>query len=132
MKKGTQFWISLILVLFLIPNAWAYEPEKPYVNKAAEKLGRGLVNIVFSPVEITSAIESNVAAGNPYKTALLAPMEGALKMIGRVFVGSYEAVTFFVPQDPILKPAYIKPNTQEFVEAKHDKPDGPWSGVYPK
>jgi putative exosortase-associated protein (TIGR04073 family) len=121
---------SILIVLFLIPNAWA---KDNYFKRSTEKLGRGMYNIVFSPLEITKAIESDFEEGQPYKMVFLAPMEGILKTGGRILVGTYEVATFIIPQKPILEPAYITPNIQEYTEAKHEsKTDRPWSGLYPK
>ena len=129
-KKAVRYLASiLLLVLVVAPNAWA---EGNYVNRSSEKLGRGLFNIVFSPLEIFKSIESELKEGQPFKMVTLAPVKGVLKTVERISVGSYETVTFFVPQDPILKPPYITPSVDEYLKEKHEeKKDGPWSGLYP-
>ena len=137
-KKEIRLMVSIaLLVLFLIPNAWAGPPAgeagENYFKRSGEKLGRGAFNIVFSPLEITKAMESDFEEGQPYKMFFLAPIEGVLKTGGRILVGTYEVATFIIPQKPILKPAYITPNIQEYTEAKHEsKTDRPWSGLYPR
>ena len=136
-KKEIRLMVSIaLLVLFLIPNAWAGPPAgeagENYFKRSGEKLGRGAFNIVFSPLEITKAIESEIAEGQPFKTFTLAPIEGILKMTGRIVVGAYAIATFLISQDPILKPPYITSNNQEYAEAKHEQPDGIWSGLYPR
>ena len=119
---------AFLLVLFFASHAWA---EGNYVNRSSEKLGRGVFNVVFSPIEITKAIESELKEGQPFKMVTLAPAKGILKMGERILVGSYETVTFFVPQNPILKPPYITPSVDENLKEKHEeKKDGPWSGLY--
>ena len=130
-KKEIRLMVSIaLLVLFLIPNAWAGEN---YFKRSGEKLGRGAFNIVFSPLEITKAMESDFEEGQPYKMFFLAPIEGVLKTGGRILVGTYETVTFLIPQGPILEPPYITANIQEYTEAKHEsKTDRHWSGLYPR
>ena len=129
-KKAIGYLTSiLLLVLFSASHAWA---EGNYANRSTEKLGRGVFNVVFSPIEITKAIESDLKEGQPFKMVTLAPAKGILKMGERILVGSYETVTFLVPQDPILKPPYITPSVDEYLKEKHEeKKDGPWSGLYP-
>ena len=126
----TRVLLSVFIsLLFLVPIAWA---EGNYVNQSSEKLGRGVFNIVFSPLEISKSIESDLKEGQPFKMVTLAPVKGILKMGERILVGSYETVTFLVPQDPILKPPYITPSVDEYLKEKHEeKKDGPWSGFYP-
>ena len=129
-KKVIGYLTSILLLfVFFVPHAWA---EGNYVSRSTEKLGRGLFNVVFSPIEITKTVESELKEGQPFKMATLAPAKGILKMGERILVGSYETVTFFVPQDPILKPPYITPSVDEFLKEKHEeKKDGPWAGLYP-
>lgn len=127
-KNILSIAVIFLLILFLIPTAWA---KGNYFERSTEKLGRGVFNVVFSPLEISKAVESELQEGQPFKMVTLAPVEGVLKMTGRILVGTYETATFLVPQDPILKPPYITPNIQEYTELKHEsKADGPWSGLY--
>jgi putative exosortase-associated protein (TIGR04073 family) len=117
-----------ILVFSLTPNAHA---EENYVNRSGQKLGRGVFNMVFSPLEITKSIESEFKEGQPFKMVTLAPARGVFKTVQRIAVGAYETVTFLVPQKPILNPPYITPSINEYAKEKHEKKDGPWGGIYP-
>ncbi|MBI4372475.1 MAG: exosortase system-associated protein, TIGR04073 family, partial [Candidatus Omnitrophica bacterium] len=97
-----------------------------YWGRSGQKLGRGVTNIVFSPVEIPKAIEDGIQKDETYKILLVNPVRGIFSMFGRILVGAYEVVTFWIPQKPILKPAYIAPTIREYLKEKNvDKNDGP-------
>jgi putative exosortase-associated protein (TIGR04073 family) len=117
--KRILSWLSILtFILFLAPNAQA---EGNYFERTGEKISRGLYNIVFSPFEISKAIESEVEEGQPFKTVTIAPAKGVFKMAERILVGSYETVTFLIPQDPIFKTPYITPSTEDSSKGKHDE-----------
>lgn len=121
--------MTTLLILLLVPLAQA---EDSYVSRSGEKLGRGIFNIIFSPLEITKAIESEFKEGQPFKMATLAPAKGVFKTAERILVGSYETATFLIPQKPILSPPYITPSMDEYTKEKHEKKkDGVWGGLYP-
>lgn len=93
-----------------------------YFGRSGEKLGRGVVNVTGFPVEITKAYEKDLQEDHFYKLFLVSPARGLFNGLKRLTVGVYEIATFFIPQDPIVKPAYITPGIKDFFSENADGP----------
>ncbi len=76
-------------LLMIAPSAWAQDP--------IHKMGRGMVNILTSWIEVPKQLDRGRREDNP----LAGLSSGILKGVGltllRVGVGAYEIVTFPVP-----------------------------------
>lgn len=115
-----------VFIVFRVFSAEAWASDN-YFNRSGEKLARGVTNIVFSPMEIFKSIEDDFLHDQIPRMITVAPFEGILRMFGRVLVGCYETATFYVPQKPILKPAYVFQNLPEYAKSSSDvKLDAPW------
>ena len=118
MKKTITTFVSLLGLVILFQNGVHAE----YFARTGEKLGRGVVNLTGFPVEITKAYEKDVREDHFYKLLLVSPMRGLANGLKRLAVGVYEVGTFWIPQGPILKPAYITPDIKEFFSENADGP----------
>lgn len=88
-------------------------PEPTTVEKALEKLGRGLSNILFGWAEIPVTWDKKLKQGKPLSYLLTtAPVLGAGRALMRTGTGVFETVTFpfsdiEVNYEPLLEPEYI-------------------------
>lgn len=118
MKKTMRTFLAALAVFLLLPGILHAE----YFGRAGEKLGRGVVNVTWFPVEITKAYEQDIREDHFYKLFLVSPARGLFNGLKRLTVGVYEIGTFFIPQDPIVKPAYIMPGIKDFFSENADGP----------
>ena len=126
MKKKSNQKIGfsvLVIVLFLV--GFGQEARcfflSNYAKRSFEKLGRGFTNVAFAPVDIGHSMERSVEKGEFYPLFFIAPARGIAWMMGRILVGTYEIATFWVPQKPILKPPYFKPDIRGYFNETNDK-----------
>ena len=89
MKKAIGAVLFIALVFSFAASGFAYGPM--------DKLSRGAVNIVVSPMEVVDAIwgywsEDNYPAGLTW-----GPVVGTFNCVKRAVVGVYEVVTFPFP-----------------------------------
>ncbi|MBI4357744.1 MAG: exosortase system-associated protein, TIGR04073 family [Candidatus Omnitrophica bacterium] len=106
-----------MLSCLFVPPGWS---DGNYFSRSGEKFGRGATNVVFSPLEILKSMERGLEMDQAYRAVLIGPFRGIFNMIGHAFVGTYEMVTFWIPQDPILKPTYVYPGLKEYLHEKND------------
>lgn len=102
-----------LVSLALLPPAYA---EANYFTRCSEKLGRGASNIIFAPIAAARTLERDLERDQLYRLLLVAPLEGVARTMGRMIVGIYEMATFWVPQEPILTPAYQTPSIPEYFD----------------
>ncbi len=80
-------------------------------NTMADKLGRGLANIVLSPWEIPKQIMRETEQSNAFYGATSGVFVGFGRTALRIAVGAVETATFLLPfptsYDPIMRPAYV-------------------------
>lgn len=85
-------------------------------DNAITKLGRGLANILTSPLEVPEQISRTNNSDGPFAGYTVGVLKGFGWALGRACVGAYEAVTFALPfpqgYKPILKdPEYFLENS---------------------
>jgi tetratricopeptide (TPR) repeat protein len=120
MKRFNTVVVFFIIFVFWAPAARA--------SNMFNKLARGVINIPTSVVELPMAYSTSYAklkehaqrdpldfatpaVQTPYQYLVRAPLTGISRMIGRIFVGCYEIVTF-----PFSFPRYYAPVIEpEFV-----------------
>lgn len=111
------FAVMVVLFFFFVPSGWS---DGNYFTRSGEKFGRGVSNVVYSPLEVLKSMERGFEGDQPYRALLIDPFRGIFWTVGRVLVGSYEIVTFWIPQGPILKPAYVSASLREYLDEKDD------------
>jgi putative exosortase-associated protein (TIGR04073 family) len=92
----------VILSLISVPGAFA-------ADDAFTKLGRGVADIVTSPLEFLVSYSVLAERGNPIVTVVGGTLHGAVMTVTRILAGVYEIVTFPFPLPanyaPIMEPA---------------------------
>jgi len=88
MKKFIVLMV-IVGILFTVSTA--------YADTAVKKLGRGLSNVFFSPIEIGIGIrdiyrENGIAAATTWGV-----IDGFARFAGRAICGAYETATFVLP-----------------------------------
>lgn len=76
--------------------------EAAYTAGVAQKFSRGVGNIVYAPAEIFLQVSNEMTSEDYVYAAPKGLLKGLFYAAGRLVVGAYEVVTFFVPQDPII------------------------------
>lgn len=121
MRFGKSVVASVILAVMMIGVSVQAAPDDPWVMKPVEKLGRGIANVAFGPLEILIrgwdvTQELGGIAGITY-----GPLKGVAYCIAREVVGVIDIVTFPVPlpdcpedpegfgagYGPIMRPAWV-------------------------
>ena len=121
MRFGKSVVASVILAVMMIGVSVQAAPDDPWVMKPVEKLGRGIANVAFGPLEILIrgwdvTQELGGIAGITY-----GPLKGVAYCIAREGVGVIDIVTFPVPlpdcpedpegfgagYGPIMRPAWV-------------------------
>ena len=105
MKRILVFAVSVVASLSLLsPPAWAARTrfhelaESPiYKEKMGGMIGRGLLNIVTSPVDILVNTVNETKAGPPFISTLVGLAKGVGCGVLRAGSGAVDIVTFWVP-----------------------------------
>ncbi|MFA6600807.1 MAG: exosortase system-associated protein, TIGR04073 family [Candidatus Omnitrophota bacterium] len=115
MKKIASYFVFLVTCLsFIAPAAMAGERGAwDYTVDISSKFGRGLTNIVTSPVEIPCNVANEMDSMGPYKGFLPGMGLGIFKFGRRLFNGVLDIGTFVIPS----------PNEMPYVcEGRKEKP----------
>ncbi|MDP3723680.1 MAG: exosortase system-associated protein, TIGR04073 family [Candidatus Omnitrophota bacterium] len=86
-----QRWVAagMVLWLWVTPSAWAQDP--------IHKMGRGVVNVLTSWIELPKQIHMGSQETNPISGLGLGLLKGAGLTVLRGGVGVYEVLTFPIP-----------------------------------
>ncbi|MCK5451481.1 MAG: exosortase system-associated protein, TIGR04073 family [Candidatus Omnitrophica bacterium] len=99
MKKNIAILLVLVLVLSFAAPAFAG-------NNALTKLGRGVANVLTSPVALGRGITECEKKDGILAGLTVGALNGTFNVLKRIVVGTYEIVTFPIPlpqgYDPIL------------------------------
>ncbi|MFC1804247.1 exosortase system-associated protein, TIGR04073 family [Candidatus Omnitrophota bacterium] len=104
MKKVVSIVLALVLIVGLSSVAFAKSP--------ADKLTRGIGNVLTGILEIPQTIDEEWTASNNAAIGIFAgAVKGTALAIGRIFSGIWDIVSFpaAVPKDyePLYKPDYV-------------------------
>lgn len=94
-------FISAIGICHAPQAAAGEETTGDYFRGIGSKFGRGLVNVVTSPVEIPCAMADEMAE-RPATGFFTGLGKGLGFMLRRLLVGVDEILTFFIPMEPDL------------------------------
>ena len=82
-----------------------------YVSGALRKLGRGISNVVTSPLELPRKIEQVGSQDGWVAASTVGVLQGVWRFLLRAGAGVYETVTFFVEAPsgfrPVIQPEFI-------------------------
>ena len=100
-----------LLILFAGAVLICLPAEVGLAANPMSKLGRGLTNIAFSPMEYPTNIQK-IGDRKGFASGLFEGLlTGTYFMLGRLLTGSYDVVSFLVPiprdYGPLMKPEYV-------------------------
>ena len=101
-----------VLVLLAVPVA-AKEPTQPAKKAygAADKLVRGITNVITAPLELPRQIRRRTKGDNTFRGWSLGASRGLGYTIVRFAAGAYEVLTFPAPAPkqyaPVIEPEYV-------------------------
>ena len=96
--------IALMSCIVLVPSAC-------FAQNMLRKLGRGLANIITSPIEIPKSVQESFYEDGPVAAGTYGVLDGVYKFVARTLVGVYEVVSFPFPLPadyaPIVEPEFL-------------------------
>lgn len=109
MKYKTLFFGMMFSVFLLAAGTVEaqYDKELGPVDRAARKLGRGISNIVFSPIEIYNSIYDVQKRDGEVAAVTYGLFQGTTRTVARTGLGIFEIATFPVGgHRPLLEPEF--------------------------
>ena len=105
MKNFFAFVLALALLISSLPLAVAAGEGTTgdYLKDIGTKFGRGLVNVVTSPVDIPCTMADEMA-DHPSTGFFTGFGKGAVFMLRRILVGVTEVGTFVIPMERTIPP----------------------------
>ena len=102
-----NIFISAIISLFILTFV-----TSAFCDDPATRLGRGLANILTSPLELPAQSSKVNNSDGPFAGLTVGVLKGLQMTVTRAAVGVYEVATFMLPSQkdsgPILKdPEYL-------------------------
>lgn len=128
MRFGKVMLACAILAVFMVgSNVCQAAPEDPWIMKPVEKLGRGIANVAFGPLELLIKGWDVTQEKGGIAGLTFGPLKGICYVIAREVVGIVDIITFPFPlpncpenpagfgagYGPIMRPAYV-------VDIKHN------------
>lgn len=101
MKKVMILMVVAALALFVAMPAQA--------DNAVDKLGRGLANVLTSPIEVVQGMSDVNAESGMIAGATVGTLQGVFNLIKRAGVGVFEIVTFPIPIPADYGPILTEP-----------------------
>lgn len=127
MKKFIM--IKVIIIIMLTAPLFCHAEEisgKPSLSKPFTKLGRGLVNIISSPLELPNqmyllsnhAYEESKYGVETASAAIEGVLMGAVYTFWRLGAGTYDLFTFPLPkyESCLITPTYLTVSYKEYYE----------------
>jgi putative exosortase-associated protein (TIGR04073 family) len=108
--KRASFFLMIVFLFSFSASAYAVnEVESP--GTPGRKIQRGFTNIVLFPLDIAAELSKERNTDHAIPSWATAIGRGSCYGVGRVLVGAYEMVTFFIPApknyEPILYPEFL-------------------------
>ncbi|MFC1809630.1 exosortase system-associated protein, TIGR04073 family [Candidatus Omnitrophota bacterium] len=108
--KRSQFF-AIVLTFVLLFSSTVVFAEGTYYDNITHKLGRGVSNVLFSWVEVCRSVDNKIDDLGLWSGLCVGPLHGSGRVIGRIFTGAFDIVTFLAPT-PTFDTYYMEP---EFV-----------------
>ena len=99
--KGIWALMVLSLGMIILGGSLGYADSTDYAISITEKLGRGVGNLLGSPLEIPCAIRDNISEQGAVGI-VTGLFKGIALFLRRALVGADEAATFIIPMDATL------------------------------
>ena len=128
---------ALIILMSILPNYCRAEElsGKPSFSKPLMKIGRGMINIVSSPLELPNQmylLSSHAHDNSKYgietaSAAIEGFLMGVVYSFWRLGAGTYDLVTFPLPkyETTIITPTYFTVSYEEYYgDEKKEKQEG--------
>lgn len=103
--KPQAFLVSTLVFLLLFSSSLPAEELAPPGTRE-RKFQRGLLNVAFAPVELTTELEKVKKKDSLIPTWITGGAAGVISMVIRAFTGIYEILTFPIPSPKNYEPAY--------------------------
>ena len=104
MKKMT-----VVLIMAVVIAAGSVQAYGASVSGSAKKLGRGVANVVTSPIGILEGIQDTMVERGAFAGFTWGIFQGVVNVVKRVVVGTYEIITFPVPFPRDYQPILTDP-----------------------
>lgn len=108
----------LFLIMFLAVAFAAQAAELASPGTPQRKLQRGLLNVAFSPLEISHALEEVKSQDKWFVTWFPAGLWGLVHAAIRATTGLYEIITFPIPSPPGYRPILKPELALEFLDSE--------------
>ena len=116
---------GIILFFAAVSSSFLYAGEIEPVGSPLRKLQRGFLNVMFSPLEISTEFAKEKTRETFPPSWVLGGCRGTFFMIGRVVTGAYEMLTFPLPLPsgyaPILDPEFPQQHLEQTPAADSKK-----------
>ncbi len=106
--------ISITQVVFMIlfcvlPQTAMAQRDMPqsYAGAASEKLVTGIANVVTGVIELPKTVILSSRRDGAAYGLTIGLVAGIMHTAGRTVFGALDAVTFFIPTQPTVRPHYI-------------------------
>jgi len=100
----------VFMILFcVLPQAAMAQRDMPqsYPVAASEKLVNGIANAVTGVIELPKTVILTSRRDGAAYGLTIGLVTGIMHMVGRTVFGALDAVTFFIPTQPTVRPPYI-------------------------
>lgn len=77
--------------------------HRPWGSGMAEKFGRGVSNIAFSPLEVPYRIGKEMEYVDPIAGFASGALKGTVWFAARLIAGAFDVATFIIPTKPIIR-----------------------------
>jgi putative exosortase-associated protein (TIGR04073 family) len=106
-KKSLMILALFVTVLMSMTNVQAANVSTlSHADPYTSKFGRGISNFLFGFFEIPQTMLNVEHQSGPFAGITVGFLKGFRNFICREFVGLYEMMTFFYPQDPFIIPEF--------------------------
>jgi len=98
------------LMILMVVAALALSVAMPaHADNAVDKLGRGLANVLTSPIEVVQGMSDVNAENGMVAGATIGTLQGTVNLVKRACVGVFEIVTFPIPIPENYGPILTEP-----------------------
>ncbi len=107
--KASITRIAFLMLFCVLPQTAMAQREitQSYPVAASEKLVNGIVNVATGVIELPKNVILTSQRDGAAYGMIIGLVTGIMHTIGRTVFGALDAVTFFIPTQPTVRPPYI-------------------------